>query len=190
MLTFTKQRIAQHTARFAQQFILLLACTGLATGGSISAALASEPTPLASPLPQMHVYHRESCGCCRAWMKYLRHHGLDVTETLVESTDAVQAELGVPVKYSSCHTATIDGYVIEGHVAFEDIERLLEERPKGAVGLAVPGMPAGSPGMEVAPDRAEPYETLLIFRTGKATPFSSSEAKLDAAETSMPATND
>jgi hypothetical protein len=82
---------------------------------------------------------------------------------------AIKRRHGVPVKLSSCHTALVDGYVIEGHVPADLIDRLLKERPR-AVGLAVPGMPAGSPGMD-SPSEAEPYQVLLFDRSGKSTVF-------------------
>ncbi len=103
------------------------------------------------------------CGCCKQWMTHLQANGFMVSGKDVDDTAPVRASLGMPAKLGSCHTAVIDGYVIEGHVPAEDIKRLLKEKPK-AVGLVVPGMPLGSPGMESA--NPQPYETLLVMKDG------------------------
>jgi hypothetical protein len=111
------------------------------------------------------VYKSPSCGCCGAWVTHLRANGFSVAVEDVEDLAAVKQRLGVPAPLQSCHTATVDGYVVEGHVPAVDIRRLLTERP-GATGLAVPGMPIGSPGMEQA-DRREPYVTTLFGPDGQ-----------------------
>lgn len=113
--------------------------------------------------PQMEVSRSATCGCCAAWIEHVRAAGFVVRETVREDLDVVKAQLGVPSDLQSCHTATIDGFVIEGHVPAVDIRRMLEERP-AAIGLAVAGMPAGSPGMEVA-GQQDPYE-VVMFGTG------------------------
>jgi hypothetical protein len=111
-------------------------------------------------LPKVTVYKSPTCGCCSAWVEHLRTDGFSVE--VVEQADLSprKAELGVPPAMGSCHTAVVDGYVIEGHVPASDIRRLLNERPT-ARGLAVPGMPAGSPGMEMG-SRRDPY-TVWLF---------------------------
>jgi hypothetical protein len=112
---------------------------------------------------QIKIYKDPSCSCCGNWAKHLRLAGF---ETIVEETTEVatlKTRLGVPDDLASCHTAVIDGYAIEGHVPAEAIKQLLVERPK-AIGLAVPGMPSGAPGME-APGvlaSADPYEVILF----------------------------
>lgn len=103
------------------------------------------------------------CGCCHKWIEHLQADGFKVSGKDVDDTAPVRASLGMPAKLGSCHTAVINGYVIEGHVPAADIKRLLKEKPK-AVGLAVPGMPLGSPGMESA--NPQPYETLLVMKDG------------------------
>jgi hypothetical protein len=103
------------------------------------------------------------CGCCKQWMAHLQANGFTASGKDVDDTAPVRASLGMPAKLGSCHTAVINGYVIEGHVPAEDIKRLLKEKPK-ALGLAVPGMPLGSPGMESA--NPQPYETLLVMKDG------------------------
>ena len=93
------------------------------------------------------VYKNPSCGCCSKWADYMRAAGFSVEVYAVNNMGDIKEKYGTPWKMESCHTALIDGYVIEGHVPLREINRLLTERPK-AMGLAVPGMPAGSPGME------------------------------------------
>ena len=109
------------------------------------------------------VYKNQYCGCCHEWIKHLEKNGFKVTANDVPDTAPVRESLGIPAKLGSCHTAKIAGYAIEGHVPAADIKRLLKEKPK-AVGLAVPGMPAGSPGMESA--NPQPYNTLLVMKDG------------------------
>ena len=106
-----------------------------------------------------------TCGCCGAWVDHLRAAGFEVTVTDVEDVTPTARQLGVPDDLRSCHTASIGGYAVEGHVPVEDIRRLLAERPDAA-GIAVPGMPIGSPGMEMG-ERREPYQTLLFRRDGQ-----------------------
>lgn len=107
------------------------------------------------------VYKLSSCGCCAKWVSHMRDHGFSVTEVEVEDVTPYKREHGVPAELSSCHTALVGDYVIEGHVPAADVKRLLEEKPPLA-GLAVPGMPLGSPGME-AGGRMQPYD-VLAFR--------------------------
>ena len=113
------------------------------------------------------------CGCCSGWVEHLRAAGYETEVREVEQAalDALKRELGIAPEHASCHTAVVDGYVVEGHVPAEDIRRLLAERP-GARGLAVPGMPVGSPGMEMG-GAHEPYDTLLIDMDGRASVFAS-----------------
>ena len=109
------------------------------------------------------------CGCCNQWIEYLRHEGFEVRVTETEDVTPTARRLGVPDALRSCHTASIEGYAVEGHVPAEDIRRLLAERPDAA-GVAVPGMPIGSPGMEQG-DTRQPYETILFRRDGRRTVF-------------------
>lgn len=103
------------------------------------------------------------CGCCGGWVQHMVQAGWTPTVIEVEDLTPVRAERGVPAALSSCHTAVFGRYVVEGHVPAADVERLLRDRPN-ALGIAVPGMPLGSPGMESA--SPEPYETLLLLRDG------------------------
>jgi hypothetical protein len=119
-------------------------------------------------LPAVDVYKSPYCGCCTAWAKHMREAGFSVAEHPVGDVDARRAQLGMPKAYGSCHTATAGGYLLEGHVPAADVQRLLREHPD-AIGLAVPGMPPGSPGMEGPPPQA--FDTLLIRHDGSAVPF-------------------
>ena len=111
------------------------------------------------------VYKTAACGCCGDWAQYLREQGFSVTTEDVSDLAAIKVELGVPPQLQSCHTAVIGGYVVEGHVPVEPIRRMLQERPAIA-GLAVPGMPIGSPGMEM-PDRpADSYDIVAFDGEG------------------------
>ena len=104
------------------------------------------------------------CGCCSLWVEYLRANGFTVRVTDTEDLDPVAHRHGVPDNLRSCHTATVEGYALEGHVPAADIRRLLAERPQAA-GLAVPGMPIGSPGMEQG-TTIQPYEVHLVHLDG------------------------
>ncbi len=117
---------------------------------------------LADGLPPVTVQKTPSCQCCSAWATHLEQHGLavEVQDVAYEELLRTKRAIGLEPELSSCHTAMVDGYVVEGHVPASDILRLLEERPE-ALGLTVPGMPLGSPGMEMGGE-VEPYEVLLL----------------------------
>ena len=120
--------------------------------------------------PTLTVYKSPSCGCCAKWVEHLRAHSFVVTVRDEPDMDALKDRLGIPLKMRSCHTAQVDGYLIEGHVPAEDIRRLLKDRPRVA-GLAVPEMPRSAPGMAVPGSPAEPYEVLAFERDGTSKPF-------------------
>ncbi|MGQ0561350.1 MAG: DUF411 domain-containing protein [Gemmatimonadota bacterium] len=107
------------------------------------------------------VYKSASCGCCGAWVRHMRANGFEVTEVNVNDLDAYKQKYGVPLDLASCHTGVVGEYAFEGHVPADLIERFLNHPPKGAQGLAVPGMPLGSPGMEV-PGRKDAY-AIMVF---------------------------
>lgn len=133
---------------------------------SLLAAAALVPIlPASAAGPRVTVFKNPSCGCCTAWVDHLKANGLSVTVTEVPDTAGPRKLAGIPERLGSCHTARVGGYAIEGHVPAADILRLLSERPD-AIGLAVPGMPAGSPGMEVPGGHVDRYEVLLIDRKG------------------------
>ena len=142
---------------------------GLAALGSTSLVLAkSAAQPLA-----IEVWKDPNCGCCKDWIAHMEKNGFAVTVT-EHGNNAARARLGMPQKFASCHTAQVQGYVIEGHVPAADIQRLLREKPQ-ALGLAVPGMPVGSPGMDGAAygGRRDPYQVLLIRKDGSTHIFNS-----------------
>jgi len=116
------------------------------------------------------VYKSPTCGCCKNWIAHLEDNGFKVISHDTRDMDSVKREQGVPVTMASCHTALVDGYIIEGHVPASAIQRLLKEKPAVA-GLAVPGMPMGSPGMEGP--RKDPYNVLLFNRSGDAVIYES-----------------
>ena len=113
--------------------------------------------------PVVDVYKSASCGCCGQWVDHLKRNGFSVNTHDVPDPSDYREKYGIPDQLGSCHTATVSGYAIEGHVPASDIRRLLAERPK-ANGLSVPGMPMGSPGMEGP--RNDPYDVLLIQAGG------------------------
>ncbi len=131
----------------------------LAIGAVLALAVGWPPGAANAAPPPVTVYKTASCGCCGAWVEHLQAAGFQTQVHDVADLAAVKAQLGVPRTLESCHTATVGGYVIEGHVPAADIQRLLAQRAN-ATGLAVPGMPVGSPGMESG-DRHGPYRVLL-----------------------------
>jgi hypothetical protein len=145
---------------------LLLAIAFLAVGIPITAAAPATHSPAAATL--ITVYKDPDCGCCKAWVEYLRKHGYRVDAKDTGDMNAIKTNLGVPPSLVSCHTALVGGYIIEGHVSAEDIARLLVTKPKIA-GLAVPGMPSGSPGMEGGPPVH--YQVIAFTKAGKTSVF-------------------
>ncbi len=123
--------------------------------------------------PLLEVWKSPDCGCCKDWVSHLEANGFRTQVHDIGNT-AMRAKLGIPTAYGGCHTARVDGYAIEGHVPASDIRRLLKERPK-AVGLTVPGMPVGSPGMDgpAYDGRRDPYDVLLLAKDGEATVYRS-----------------
>ena len=142
------------------------------TAGANPAA-ATATTAAGTAATPVEIWKDPSCGCCHDWMEHMQAHGFSFT---VHDTgnNAVRAQLGLPQKLGSCHTALVGGYLIEGHVPASDVRALLKQKPK-ALGLAVPGMPVGSPGMdgEVYGNRRDPYDVLLVERGGSTKVFSS-----------------
>ena len=118
--------------------------------------------------PTITVYRDPNCGCCKKWIEHLIKHGFRVNDRKSDDMSEVKRGLGVPQKLESCHTGVVNGYVIEGHVPAADVQRLLKQKPKVA-GLAVPGMPMGSPGMEGP--RKDSYEVLSFDKAGKTSVF-------------------
>lgn len=132
-------------------------------------AAAAGPALAAPGRPRVEVWKSPTCGCCQGWVDHLRAEGFDVTVHEVDDPGVHRRRLGMPDRYGSCHTAQVQGYLLEGHVPAREVHRLLKERP-AALGLAVPGMPVGSPGMEMG-ERRDAYDVLLVGRQGGATVF-------------------
>ena len=133
-------------------------------GAAVALATGALPT-YSAPVISITVYKSPSCGCCRKWVDHLRTNGFDVTTRDLEDEDLseVKATFGVPSTLTSCHTATVGSYVVEGHVPAAEIKRMLRQKPKIA-GLAVPGMPPGSPGMEGG--TPQHYDVIAFERAG------------------------
>jgi hypothetical protein len=127
---------------------------------------------LAQSAPTVAVVKDPGCGCCTKWVAHLKRAGFAATVTESAAIDALKDSKGVPRAARSCHTGTVGGYVIEGHVPAVDIKRLLNERPD-VVGLAVPGMPSGSPGMEAPDGRVAPYDVIAFDKSGRTRVFAS-----------------
>jgi hypothetical protein len=134
-------------------------------------ALGASRSAVAGPKPLVEVWKSPTCGCCKDWVRHLEANGFSVLVHDVGNT-AARSRLAIPVALGSCHTAKVGPYAIEGHVPAREVHRLLANRPD-AIGLAVPGMPIGSPGMD-GPEygsRRDPYEVLLVRKDGSTTPF-------------------
>lgn len=142
-------------------------------GTGIALTLLATPAIAQFSKPLVEVWKSPTCGCCNDWIKHLEANGFQV-KGYDKGNIAMRKELGMPIKYGSCHTAKVNGYVIEGHVPAREIHRLLKERPN-ALGLSVPDMPIGSPGMD-GPEyggQVDPYDVLLVQKNGSATVFAS-----------------
>jgi hypothetical protein len=148
--------------------LAFIACSG-ETGETRAAAPAGAGER--AQLPELVVYKTPTCGCCNAWVDHMRAAGFAVRTVEVADTGPIATQNGVPPELRSCHTGLVDGYAIEGHVPAREVRRLLDERPDVA-GLAVPGMPAGSPGMEMG-DRRDSYQVMAFNRDGSGGVFAS-----------------
>ena len=155
--------ITRHTTRLA--VLLAIALTSQAAFAQTKATAAKTP---------LTVYKTPTCGCCGSWVQHMEANGFASTTTNLPDLAAIKAKHGVPARLQSCHTSLVGGYVIEGHVPAADIRRLLKERPK-IVGLAAPGMPAGSPGMDVP--NSPGYDVLAFDKDGNTKVFASHPAR-------------
>jgi hypothetical protein len=143
----------------------------LSTTLALAGTAALRKTTSGAEQRTMTVQKRPGCGCCDIWAAHLRKNGFTVEIREAANVQEIKTQLGVPAPLQSCHTGRIDGYIVEGHVPAADILRLLKEHRAGVVGLAVPGMPVGSPGMEGgAPER---YDVVAFRRDGSSTVFAS-----------------
>ncbi|WP_343314391.1 DUF411 domain-containing protein [Brucella sp. BE17] len=152
-----------------RSFILgsLLSFTGLVT--------FAQSEPVSAQAHSVIMYKDPFCGCCEGWAAHMKAAGFDVTIKAEDDMDAIKAHHGVSPKLASCHTAIVDGYVIEGHVPAQAVKQLLAGRPQ-AKGLTVPGMPIGAPGMEAPGSTPDTYDVLL-FKGDQSKPFARFEGK-------------
>lgn len=148
---------------------LLLALSASGSGSAIAAA--GQRSAAAAALPKVEVYKDPSCGCCALWVKHMEQAGFTVSVVNTPDMAAVHAKHRVSGPLQSCHTALVGGFIVEGHVPADDVKRLLRERPK-VLGVTVPGMPIGSPGMEQGGVK-QAYKVLTFDSAGKTTVFSS-----------------
>ncbi len=139
--------------------------------GLLAAAAMTTTMLLAQTPPAIAIVRDPGCGCCLMWVQHLAKAGFKTTVTESSDMEAVKDLRGVPKNTRSCHTGVVNGYVIEGHVPAADILRLLKDKPANVAGLAVPGMPIGSPGMEVPGTKAQPYQVLAFDKAGKTSVF-------------------
>lgn len=148
---------------------LTLAMAAIALAG-FGLAAAAQQKPASAPAQKVTVYKTSSCGCCRLWVDHMKASGFEVQAMDVSAADvrAVSKAAGLPEDGTSCHTAKIGNYVVEGHVPASDIKRMLKEKPAIA-GIAAPGMPQGSPGMEQG--SKEPYDVVAFTKDGKTTVY-------------------
>jgi hypothetical protein len=135
--------------------------------GAVGALTAQQQ---ATAKPTVTVYKSSTCGCCANWVTHMENNGFAVKAINVDDVDAVKRTYGVPPALGSCHTALVNGFVVEGHVPADAVHRMLREKPKGLAGIAVPGMPVGSPGMEVG-DRKDPYNIMSFEKSGQTAVF-------------------
>ena len=150
--------------------VLLTGCGKADTGNPESKTAATAPAPKIAP-SAMTVYRDPSCGCCEAWAKFADDAGYTVQ--LIDRPDmpALKTRLGVPEALASCHTATVGGYVIEGHVPFEAVDRLIKSKSKSIRGIAVAGMPRGAPGMEMPDGSKDRFEVMAFDASGTTSQF-------------------
>lgn len=170
---FTRRKVIGGAAALGS--LTLIGCGRPATQGSAqrqgSEKEARESPPPAPQLAAMQVYRDPACGCCEEWAEIARQAGYRVSITDHPEMAAIKRQYGVPDELLSCHTTVVGDYAVEGHVPLEDVKRLLAERPSGIRGIAVAGMPRGSPGMEVPDGSKDPFQVMAFDSAGRISPF-------------------
>lgn len=154
--------------RFSRILPLALAAAAVVSLGAASRGPAVAATR--SEVSVVTVYKSPTCGCCQKWVEYLQANGFQVKTVDLDDMSEIKAASGVPRSLQTCHTAVVEGYVVEGHVPADALKKLLHDRPKVA-GIAVAGMPAGSPGMEVPGTPAKSYDVVAWDKAGKTSTF-------------------
>lgn len=147
------------------RFVFAAVAAALVAGGVVLASRGGSAPGVAAQAAVVHL--SPTCGCCKGWAEHMEKGGIALERDEQVDMPAVKAKLEVPNAVYSCHTAEIGGYVVEGHVPVDVVQRLLREKPEGVVGIGVAGMPAGSPGMEVPGQPAQPYQILAWDNTGR-----------------------
>jgi hypothetical protein len=148
--------------RWSRIVPVVLAVAAVASLGAASSG--RRPTTPSEAVSVITVYKSASCGCCKKWVEYLQANGFQVKTVDLDDLSEIKAASGVPRSLQTCHTAVVEGYVVEGHVPVDALRKLLHDRPKVA-GIGVPGMPVGSPGMDGSP--AQAYDVMSWDKTGK-----------------------
>jgi len=154
--------------------LLAVGCSNADDGakaGTKASQAATSASTTAQAKPEVVMYKPPTCDCCTGWAEHLRREGFTVVVHKSEEMDAIKAEHGVTRQLASCHTALVDGYVIEGHVPAADVERLLKDRPADVVGLTAPGMPQKAPGMQSVGLPPKGYDVLAFDKDGRSTVF-------------------
>ncbi len=170
--TFLLTRRSALSSMVAWGGLLLVGCSpsgGSDPGSEQNAGFRPAATTVSGAA--MTVFRDPSCGCCKAWANLALKAGYRVTLREDQDMAGLKRRLDVPEALASCHTAQVNGLVVEGHVPLEDVERLLRERPAGVKGIAVPGMPVGSPGMEVPDGTRQPFQVIAFDTAGNMAVF-------------------
>jgi len=153
----------------------LLHRRGLLMGAIAALALPRAAQASKPEAPLVEVWKSPTCGCCGEWIKHLQANGFRTRVHLIQDAAIMRRRVGFDDRFGSCHTALVDGYALEGHVPAREVKRLLKERPSAVVGIAVPGMPLGSPGMDLPSygGRKMPYDVVLVRRDGTSAVYQS-----------------
>ena len=169
-LDLTRRRLV--TGLGAMAAVILAGC-GEASKAKSGSSSASRPKakPAAATNASMNVYRDPSCGCCEAWAKIAQKAGYQVKVIDYSDILAIKRQFGVPLGLRSCHTTIVGGYAVEGHVPLEDVKRLLREKPAKIRGIAVAGMPLGSPGMETPDGTKQPFQVMAFDAEGRSSVF-------------------
>ncbi|GAB1543561.1 DUF411 domain-containing protein [Scytonema sp. NUACC21] len=150
--------------------ILISIITGFAVMSCATAAVAGEGnTASFSGTQEITVYRSPYCSCCGGWVEHMQKHGFKIKDIKTDEIEAIKQKYNLPPQLASCHTAIVDGYVMEGHIPADNIKRLLKQKPNVA-GLAVPGMPVGTPGMEMG-SKKQPFAVMAFDSNGDVTVF-------------------
>jgi hypothetical protein len=169
-MTVTRRRMLAGSGAFAG--LLVIGCSR--DGGNEAQQPRATETTSGVARPAMIVHKDANCGCCQSWADIAQRAGYPVRVVNEADMAAVKSRLGVPEELGSCHTTEVAGLTVEGHVPLEAVERMLRQRPQGLRGIAVPGMPVGSPGMEMPDGRRDPFQVIAFFADGRTSIYAGS----------------